>query len=49
MVPTVSWNLPLVLLPGVALLISSTSVRYGILHDELHHILDSMEAVTDDD
>ena len=46
MTTTVSWILPLVLLPGVALLIMSTSVRYGQIHSELHHILESQEAVS---
>lgn len=29
----------LLLLPGVALLIMSTSIRYARLHDELHHVV----------
>lgn len=32
------WLTPLLLLPGVALLILSTSTRYGRLHDEFHHL-----------
>lgn len=32
----ISWVLPLLLLPGVALLIVSTSARYTRLHDEVH-------------
>jgi len=32
------WAAPLLLLPGVALLIMSTSVRYTRLHDEIHHL-----------
>ena len=31
---------PLLILPGVALLIMSTSVRYTRVHDELHHVFD---------
>ena len=29
---------PLVLLPGVALLVLSTSARYAQLHGEFHHL-----------
>jgi uncharacterized protein DUF2721 len=36
----VTFILPLVLLPGVALLIVSTSARYGQLHDEVHRYAD---------
>ncbi len=32
------WATPLVLLPGVALLILSTAVRYNRLHDEIHEM-----------
>jgi len=32
------WITPLLLLPGVALLVMSTSLRYNRLHDELHHL-----------
>ncbi len=32
------WLMPLILLPGIALLILSTSSRYSRIHDELHHI-----------
>lgn len=35
----VSWLIPLLLLPGVGLLLMSTSLRYGQLHDEIHHVL----------
>lgn len=42
------WATPLILLPGVALLIMSTSVRSGQLHEEFHHLLESPEEqVTD--
>ena len=34
------WLTPLLLLPGVALLIMSTSVRYVRVHEEVHHLLD---------
>jgi len=39
------WITPLALLPGVALLILSTSTRFGQLHQEIHHIF---EKETDD-
>ncbi len=32
------WAAPLLLLPGVALLIMSTSARYTRVHDEIHHV-----------
>jgi threonine/homoserine/homoserine lactone efflux protein len=35
----VTFILPLTLLPGVALLIVSTSTRYGQLHDEIHRFV----------
>ena len=34
-----AWLAPLVLLPGVALLVISTSARYGQIHEEFHHLL----------
>lgn len=34
------WLTPLLLLPGVALMILSTSARYARIHDEFHHLLD---------
>ena len=34
------WLTPLILLPGVALLIVSTSARFGQLHAEFHHVLE---------
>lgn len=34
------WLSPLILLPGVALLILSTSGRYGQIHSEIHHLLE---------
>lgn len=43
---TVSWILPLVLLPGVALLITSTSTRFGQIHNELHHIVENQNAIS---
>ncbi|MFQ5399543.1 MAG: DUF2721 domain-containing protein [Anaerolineae bacterium] len=33
------WLTPLILLPGVALLVLSTSIRYGQIHSEFHHLL----------
>ena len=39
------WIAPLLLLPGVGLLVLSTSTRFGQLHDELHmHIKESNQA-----
>jgi hypothetical protein len=32
------WATPLVLLPGVALLVLSTSIRFGQLHEEIHQL-----------
>lgn len=32
------WVTPLLFLPGVALLIMSTSLRYGQIHDEFHNL-----------
>jgi hypothetical protein len=40
MFSTEVWLTPLVLLPGVALLIVSTSARFGQLHGEFHRLLD---------
>ncbi|MCP4360810.1 MAG: DUF2721 domain-containing protein [Chloroflexi bacterium] len=39
MLNTALWLTPLVLLPGVALLVMSTSIRYGQIHSEFHHLL----------
>ena len=39
---------PLVLLPGVALLVISTSTRYAQLHEEFHRLLVSTEPTTVD-
>ncbi|WDI41563.1 DUF2721 domain-containing protein [Bremerella sp. P1] len=38
------WLTPLVLLPGVALLIVSTSARFGQIHTEVHRLLDRPDA-----
>lgn len=38
------WFTPLILLPGVALLIVSTSARFGQIHAEFHHLLDHSDA-----
>lgn len=35
------WAAPLLLLPGVALLVLSTSTRFGLLHDEFHRVLEA--------
>lgn len=34
----ITWLMPLLLLPGVALLIMSTSMRYGHLREEMHRL-----------
>ncbi len=34
------WVTPLLLLPGVALLVMSTQARYGQLHEEMHRLLE---------
>ena len=39
MTNTELWLMPLILLPGIALLILSTSTRYSRIHDEIHHLL----------
>lgn len=41
MIDSSPWITPLLLMPGVALLILSTAVRYNRLHDEAHQIHDS--------
>lgn len=38
------WLTPLILLPGVALLIVSTSARFGQLHTEFHRLVDHPDA-----
>jgi len=35
------WISPLLLLPGTALLILSTSVRFARIHEEIHHLLEN--------
>jgi hypothetical protein len=40
MFATELWLTPLILLPGVALLIGSTSARFGRIHVELHRLMD---------
>ncbi|NNG17666.1 MAG: DUF2721 domain-containing protein [Gemmatimonadales bacterium] len=40
------WLTPLVLLPGVALLVVSTASRYSQLHQELHHVLGRPEGAS---
>lgn len=44
MFSTEVWLTPLILLPGVALLIVSTSARFGQLHTEFHRLLDHPDA-----
>ena len=44
MFETEIWLTPLILLPGVALLIMSTSARFGQIHVEFHHLLDHPDA-----
>ncbi len=39
------WLTPLLLLPGVALPVLSTSSRYGRIHDEIHHLHESDESI----
>ncbi len=41
------WITPLALLPGVALLILSTSTRFGQLHTEIHHLQHEDEEIPD--
>ncbi|MBT8400428.1 MAG: DUF2721 domain-containing protein [Rhodothermia bacterium] len=38
--PISLWLTPLILLPGVGMLILSTSSRYNRLHDEVHDVID---------
>ena len=40
------WLIPILLLPGVALLVMSTATRFGQIHNELHHLLEVDDAVT---
>ena len=40
---SIVWITPLLLMPGVALLVISTSARYGQLHDEIHRVLEDDE------
>lgn len=42
------WLAPLILLPGVGLLIVSTSARYSRLHDEIHYVLHHASEAYDD-
>ncbi len=37
------WFTPLLLLPGVALLVMSTSARFGQVHGEIHHLMKRKE------
>ncbi|MEM6926161.1 MAG: DUF2721 domain-containing protein [Myxococcota bacterium] len=38
----ISWATPLLVLPGVGLMVMSTSARFARLHDELHHHIHQM-------
>jgi len=40
MMNTVNWLMPLLLLPGVGLLLLSTSARFGQLHAEVHQLFE---------
>ena len=40
------WLIPILLLPGVALLVMSTATRFGQIHSELHHLLEVNDPVT---
>lgn len=44
--PTAFWLFPLILLPGVALIVMSTSARYAQIHEELHHIIEEQENIS---
>jgi hypothetical protein len=44
MFATELWLTPLILLPGVALLIASTSARFGRIHVELYRLIDHPDA-----
>ena len=44
MFTTEVWLTPLILLPGVALLIVSTSARFSLLHTEFHRLMDHPDA-----
>jgi hypothetical protein len=44
MFTTEVWLTPLILLPGVALLIMSTTARFGQVHAEFHRLLDHPDA-----
>lgn len=46
MVQEITWVVPLLLLPGVGLLLMSTSVRYGQIHTEVHHLLEMEHSIT---
>jgi len=43
MISTIDWIMPLLLLPGVGLLLLSTSARYGQLHAEVHQLFEDAE------
>ena len=39
MTTPVFWVMPLLLLPGVALMVLSTATRFGQVHDEIHRLM----------
>jgi hypothetical protein len=45
MINEAMWLMPLILLPGVALLIVSTSSRYYAVHDEIHRLMNETAQV----
>ena len=44
MLETASWVSPLLLLPGVGLLLVSTSARFEAIHENIHQLLDEQTA-----
>jgi hypothetical protein len=40
-----NWLIPIILLPGVALLILSTSARFAQIHEEIHRIIHTNEPI----
>ena len=42
----VMWLMPLLILPGISLLVVSTASRFSSLHDEIHHWLEGAHDVS---
>ena len=42
----ISWLMPLLLLPGIALLINASSTRYSAFQMEIHHLLSDSDRAT---